>query len=583
MLERPLAPVRPCYGKSRISKGSGRRLRIPAVASNRGKIVLEMSEARLQQARADYEQRAWAKAHRLYSQLDESTELAGPDLERMATAAYLIGKEEEYLRLLERAHHRYLEEDVVERACRCAFWQVLTLLLRGEVGQASGWLGRAHRLLEDRDCVEQGYLLLPEAEKQMAEGDVTAALESATRAGQIAARFGDSDLAASAFHMQGRVLIRQGEVGHGLELLDEVMIAVTGGKLSPIVTGLIYCSVIDACQQIFASGRAQEWTQALSRWCERQPELVAFTGKCLVQRAEVLQLRGDWKAALAEASQACEPERKGEESKPPAAAFYRRGEIHRLRGEFAAAEAAFRQSSRRGREPQPGLAMLRATQGDAEAGLASLRRMLASVTDPLRRARLLPAVTEVALSAGALEEAHSAAEELQAIAARFETDVLTAKAAEALGAVELADGNPKPALKVLRESFATWSRCEAPYGAARVRVLVGLACRELGDEESAQLEFESARATFERLGARPDIARLDALRSGPEEAARDLLTPRESQVLRQIADGMTNREIAGELQVSERTIDRHVSNILAKFGVSSRAAATAYAYRNNLL
>jgi DNA-binding CsgD family transcriptional regulator len=332
-----------------------------------------------------------------------------------------------------------------------------------------------------------------------------------------------------------------------------------------------------------AARRAREWTQALSRWCAEQPELVAFTSKCLVHRAEVLQLRGDWGEAMEEVSHACETDAEGDESKPPASAFYRQGEIHRLRGEFAAAEAAYRRANRRGREPQPGLALLRAAQGDTEAGLAALRRLLAAASDPLRRARLLPALTELALSVGELAQARAAAEELKTIAAEFRTDVLVGKAAQAIGAVELAEGNPGSASTALRESLATWRDCGAPYEAARVRVLIGLACRELGDEESAELEFDSARATFEDLGARTDLARLDALRSGSRRPESELLTPRQLQVLRRVADGKTNREIAGDLRVSERTIDRHVSNILTRLGVSSRAAATAYAFRNNML
>jgi DNA-binding CsgD family transcriptional regulator len=369
----------------------------------------------------------------------------------------------------------------------------------------------------------------------------------------------------------------------GLRLLDEAMIAVSRGELSPIVTGLIYCSVIDACQQVFASSRAREWTLALSRWCEGQPELVAFTGTCLVHRAEVMQSRGAWAEAMTEACRACERVSQSGDWKPPAAAFYRQGEIHRLRGEFGAAEEAYRHASRLGFEPHPGLALLRMAQGRTDAACAAIRRVLSAATDPLQRARLLPAYTDIALAAGEVQEARTACTELDEIAGRYATDVLRAMAAHARGGVELAEARARDALSTLRHACDLWQQGEVPYETARVRLLIALACRELEDGESADLEFDAAKALFEGLGAAPDVARLDALRNRATQADRHGLTPRELQVLRRIAAGKTNKAIATELLVSERTIDRHVSNIFAKLGVTSRAAATADAYRRKLL
>jgi DNA-binding CsgD family transcriptional regulator len=361
------------------------------------------------------------------------------------------------------------------------------------------------------------------------------------------------------------------------------MIAVSADELSPIVTGLIYCSVIDACQQVFALSRAREWTLALTRWCEQQPEMVAFTGTCLVHRAEVMQFSGAWAEAMTEARHACEHVSVAGERKPPAAALYRQAEIHRLRGEFVAAEEAYRNASRLGSEPQPGLALLRMAQGRIDAACAALRRVLSAATDPLDRAKLLPAHVEIALVAGDVQEARGASAELDEIARRYATDVLQAMAAHARGAVELAEGRAQAAVSALRQAFELWQQSEAPYEAARVRLLIALACRELGDAESAGLEFDAARALFERLGAMPDLAYLDSLRKRATQANRHGLTARELQVLRQIAAGKTNKAIATELFVSERTIDRHVSNILTKLGVPSRAAATAYAYNHKLL
>jgi len=542
-----------------------------------------MLEAELERARECYRRRAWREAHELLSHADRTTTLSVDDLERLATSAYLIGRDVDFQHSLERAHDAYLHGGDRPRAARCAFWLGLTLLLRDETGRASGWLARAQRLVEGHDCVEHGYLLLPAAEQRLGESDAGAAFTLAGGAVEIGDRFGDADLTACARHLPGRALIQQGRVQAGFGLLDELMIAVSRGELSPIMTGLIYCSVIEACQQVFALSRAREWTFALTRWCEQQPEILAFTGICLVRRAEIMQFRGSWAEAMTEAHHASERFSQGGGRKPLAAAFYRQGEIHRLQGEFGAAEEAYRNASRLGSEAQPGLALLRMAQGRTDAASAAIRRVLSATSDPLDRAKLLPAYVEIALVGGDRHAARAASVELDEIARRYSTDVLLAMAAHARGAVELAEGRAHASLIALRQAFELWQQGDAPHETARVRVLIALACRELGDLESADLEFDAARTQFERLGAASDLAHLHALRERATRAKQPGLTPRELQVLHQIAAGKTNKAIATELARSERTIDRHVSNILTKLGVPSRAAATAYAYHHKLL
>jgi DNA-binding CsgD family transcriptional regulator len=533
--------------------------------------------------RESYRRRAWGDAYQALSVADQRTPLGIDDLELLATSAYLIGRDRDFHRFLDRAHHAHVQAGARVRAARCAFWLGLTLLFRGETGQATGWLARARRLIEGCDCVEHGYLLLPAAEQHLAEGDSDAAHTAAAGGAEIGARFEDPELIACARHLQGRALIQQDQLQAGLALLDEAMLAVIAEQLSPIMTGLIYCSVIEACQEVFALSRAREWTSALNRWCEKQPEIVAFTDTCLVHRAEIMQFHGGWGDALSEASRACERSRQGGTPEPPAAALYRQAEIHRLRGQFPAAEEAYRNASRLGWEPQPGLALLRLAQGRTDAACAAIRRVLSAATDRRRRAKLLPAYIEVMLATGDFQEARSASRELEGIAEKFGMDVLRAMAAQARGAVELAEGDAGAALARLRPAFEAWRQVEAPYEAARVRVLIGLACRSLGDDEAAGLELGAARAGFERLGAGPELARLKSLSKSATSADAHGLTPRELQVLRLITAGKTNKAIATELSLSERTIDRHVSNILRKLNVPSRAAATAYAYNHKLL
>jgi DNA-binding CsgD family transcriptional regulator/tetratricopeptide (TPR) repeat protein len=534
--------------------------------------------------REAYARRAWPDAFESLSRADRAEPLEAEELELLATCAYMLGRDDEHVRALERAHHAHLETGDTERAVHCAYWIGHNLMLRGEMGPASGWFGRGQRLLEGRDCAERGYLLIPLLVGHTIAGDHEAAYETATEIAEIGTRFADRDLVAIGVHEQGHALVRQGRFEEGLRLLDEVMVAVTAGELSPIVNGMIYCNTIAFWQSVYELRRAREWTEALTRWCEQQPDMVAHTGVCLVHRAEIMQLQGSWDAALEEARRAGERFVEGVlNARVCGKAFYRQGEVHRLRGARGAAEESYREASRRGYEPQPGLALLRLAEGKGDAASSAIRRVLDEASQPRVRAALLPAYVEIMLAAGEVEAARGACRELARIAGDHRSDQLRAMSAQAQGALALADGDPQIALVALREAWQAWQELETPYEEACVRVLVGLACRAAGDEDTAGWELDAARAVFDRLGAGPDVARVDSLAASPAAVAAHGLTSRELQVLRLVARGATNRSIAAELVLSDRTIDRHVSNIFAKLDVSSRAAATAFAYEHDLV
>lgn len=538
----------------------------------------------LERGRKHYKLRAWADAYSALSLADQETPLGAEDLELFAMAAYLVGRDDEYLTTLERAHNAQMNAGHCARAVRCAFWLGFRLLMRSETGRATGWLARAERLLERdaRECAERGYLLLPVVEQHLESGDFETAYAAAADAAAIGERCGDADLIACARHQQGRIRLQQGRVETGLALLDETMLAVTAGELSPMVTGLMYCSVIQACGQVYAFDRTREWTAALAQWCQGQPDMVAFSGVCQVHRAEIMQLQGAWPDAIDEARRAC-TRSQGVDRRAAAAALYQQAEVHRLKGEFAAAEDAYRGASQLGLEPQPGLALLRLAQGRLDAAVTAIRRIASTTVDRLKRMSLLPAYIEIMLAAGEVADARNACLELNDIARTFDTGVPGAIAAHSCGAVELAEGDAQAALGSLRRAFEVWQVIEAPYAAARVRVLIGLACRALGDEDSAGLEIDAARSVFERLGATPDLARIESLMTASPSSHVHGLTPRELQVLRLVAAGETNKRIANKLSLSEKTIDRHVSNILTKLDVSSRTAATAFAYQRKLI
>ena len=492
---------------------------------------------------------AWGEAHAVLAPL--AGELDADGLEQLATAAYMLGRDDEFVAALEaavRAHERS------DHAARCAFWIGLSLALRGEPARAGGWFARAGRLVERHgsDCVERGHLLLPQVIERQVAGDRRGA---------------------------GHARVALGRVEDGLRCVDEAMVAVCAGELSPIVTGLVYCSAIDGCHVNHELGRAQEWTAALARWCDAQPDMVAFTGRCLVHRSELLQLHGAWDEALAEAQRAARRAAHPSEAGAAAEAAYREGEIARLRGDHASAEAAYLRAGHAGSEPQPGLALLRLAQGRTEAAAAAIERALAGTRDPQRRAGLLPAAVEIALAARNDAAARAACAELEAIAAPYRRELLDARVAHARGTLALAGGDAAAALADLRDAQQRWRALEAPYEVARSRELLGLACRALGDDEAARFELDAARAEFARLGAAPDRMRAEtALGRDPLG-----LSGRELEVLRRVAAGDTNRAIAAALVLSDRTVDRHVSNIFAKLGVSTRAAATARAYERGLV
>ena len=549
-----------------------------------GKTSTPASDA-LDRGREAIGRRAWGDAHRWLSTADRDAPLDPDDLERLATAAYLVGRDGESADLWTRAQQEFSRRGEPEAAARCAFWLGFQLMMSGEGARSAGWLARAQRLLEDNalDSVVSGYVLIPPAIRRSFQNDAAGALSMFTEALGVGMRFGDAHLVTMARHGQGRSLVSLGQVAEGVRLLDEVMVALTAGELPPIAVGPVYCSLLDSCHEMLDWRRAQEWTEELSRWWSSQPDLVPFRGQCLVHRSEIMQVQGAWPSAMDQADQACQLL-----AKPPAhpaagAAFYQQGELHRLRGEFSPAAEAYRLASQHGRQPQPGLALLRLAQGQVDVAAAAIRHVIDEGRDRPARAGVLAACAEIMLAAKETATARAVADRLASLLAIHETPFLRALSSGTNGAVLLAEGNAAAAIAVLRDAQAAWAEVGAPYEGARIRVLVGLANRALGDDEMARLELDAARDVFQQLGARPDVERVTQL-TGPG-TSRDAtgLTSREVEVLALIATGKTNRAIAESLRISDKTVARHVSNIFIKLGLSSRAAATAYAYEHDLV
>jgi DNA-binding NarL/FixJ family response regulator len=535
----------------------------------------------LARGRELFEQKAWGKSFRLLEAADRDAALEPDDLERLAVAAYLTGRDEENEQARARAHQAFLARGDLEGAARCACWLAFDLLQRGAMAPASGWLARAERILDEGhlDIAGRGYLLIFDAILCLVKGDPAGALTAFSQAGDIAARFADRDLASLACQGRGRALIYLGRVVEGIALLDEAMTAVIAGDVTPVLAGDIYCSVLEACRETFDLRRSCEWTASLAQWCATQPGLVRYRGECLVYRAEVMQWLGQWDRAAQDAEAACELLAS---RRAAGAAFYRVGDIHRVRGEFAKAETAYARAHERGRQPQPGLSLLRLAQGQIDAAAASIRGVLLDTRTAAARARVLPAAVEILLAAGDVVSAREAAAELSDIASAFDAPVLSAASAHATGAVCLAADDIGGAASSLLSASETWRQLGMPYEEAQTSLLIATVCERRQDRDGCRLAIETARRLFKELHAEHCLARIA---DESERARRPAgpLTERELQVLRLIAAGKTNRDIAAELVISDKTVARHVSNIFDKLGVSSRSGATAWAYQHKLV
>jgi DNA-binding CsgD family transcriptional regulator len=544
---------------------------------------MKHSTTSVARARDAYRRRDWTAARDEFGRARELGERLDADaLYELSDAAWWLGDVRGHLAAAEEAYRAFEADDRSRDAAMTAMFIAISHSLRGDRALASGWMSRCERLLADApaDSVERGYVLYLTGVDYGHDGDAEATLAAARRVQELGRLHGDANLRVAGMVGEGRALLRLGNARAGLALLDEAMVAISTGELSPEWSGDLYCNLMDACHQVADLRRAAEWVAATERWLATMPAAILFAGICRVHRARLEQARGDWDRSEEEARRVCE-ELAEISVANVAEAEYQLGEVRRLRGDLAGAEAAYRRAHAGGRDPQPGMALVRLAQGRlSDAAAALVTALIAASGEALRSAPLLDARVEVAIAAGDLHTADAAAQELAAIAERFGTSGLRAMATRCRGAVRLGRGDAATALPILRDAARRWQELEVPYETARTRMLLAEASRALGDTDAALMELEAAERVFRRLGAELDVARVTSQRGGSRRA--DGLTDREVEVLAHVASGMTNREIAAELVISDKTVARHLSNIFTKLDLPSRTAAAAYAFEHGI-
>jgi len=505
--------------------------------------------------------------------------LSGDELDELGQAAWFVGRDDVSVRAWERAHLRYLDDGDLAAAVRCVFWLGFTLSEHGDEIRAGAWMSRLMELCgrDDATTATDAARALCLAVGAFAHGEAEASVPLFRAAIERADAASDADTLTLATMGLGRALLAGGRMQEAFTELDRVMLLIADGRVSDRAAGPAYCAVIASLLGRGDVERARVWTRELGDWCDAQRGLEPFRGECTLHRAGVLQLGGEWEAAASAADEVCATEKRGETL---ANAWYRAADLHRVAGRPDPARQALRRAAALGREVQPGLALLHRDTGDLAGAWAGLEAARTTPHEPAVRAELLAAAVRVAVDRGRLADARAAADDLRGCAAAFDTLYLRALSARADGEIALAEGRSAEALALLRAAWAAWRRLDAPYDAALTRISIGAAIRGVGDAEGAELEFDAARGVLEGLGAIPDLARLERIAAAPGAASDPGLSRREREVLALVARGWSNRRIAEHLFLSERTVARHVGSILAKLGVPSRSAATAYAFEH---
>jgi DNA-binding CsgD family transcriptional regulator len=511
----------------------------------------------------------------------ELSSLSAAELDRFGESLFWLDRPDDSITVLGRAFRAHVADGNHVGAARAAWQLFYDHALVGEMALANGWLERTRRETDHaKDPAVSGFLAVAESDVAAAAGALEDAVTHAERAVELGRGTGHADLTAMALQAKGRALVACGRFDDGLTALDEAMVAVVNGELTPLFTGWVYCNALSACHDLADLTRAIEWSDSAMRWCDDLREGRLYPGICRLHVVELATLRGTWDSAAVMAQQACD-ELTSHDPRYAGEAHYLIGELHRMAGDLDLGEEAFTRAHQLGRVPQPGLARVRLAQGRLDAAVNGLQLALEPPPQaPLRRTELLATLVEAHLAAGDIEAADTAAAAMADVVGAAGSTYLDAVKQITEAGVLLARGDALAACRRAGEAVERFQGLGLPYDEARAREIRGAAALVIDELDTAQLELAAARETYQRLGAEPDERRVAALLG---EAPASPLSSREIEVLRLVARGGTNKQVAGELVVSEHTVARHLSNIYTKLGVGSRSAATAWAHERSLI
>lgn len=501
---------------------------------------------RLGRALAARDRRDFVAAYDDLTELRRSGGLDTEGLYALGDAAWWLGLIRETIEICEECHERFVAEGRVDRAAMVALETGFHWMMRGDPEVGSGWLSRARRLLEGQPTgAAHGWLLWMDAQMRLEAGDAEGARAGALDLQRLAGELDEPVLGCFGLALQGVMAVRGGDIARGFELLDEAMLPVLAGRIGPGEAGNLYCTMIAICTDLGDVARARRWTEATERWCDRFSSAVMFTGICRIHRAQLLRVQGDLDAAELAASEAC-AELADLNVEVVGEGNYEMGEARRIRGDLAGAATAYDAAESLGRVPEPGRSLLLLAEGRIDEADASIRTALAEQGDPFPRARLLAAQVQICCARGDYAAADAATAELESIARTYDSPGFRAWAAIARGAVLVGSGSPAAAVTPLRAAVTTCRAMGATY-----------------DEGIARGLLEQAVSPQDAPGAEPPGG----------------LTAREWEILSAVAEGLSNRQVAARLVISEKTVARHLANVFAKLGVSSRTAAAAWAHQ----
>lgn len=528
--------------------------------------------ALLEAGRAAAARLDWAGAHRDLTRAADHQALRADDLLLLSDAAWWLGRMAETMALSERVHRLYVEEGRLDRAALCALTTGELWLISGEVPVGLGWIARARRLLAELPEGEvHGYLVFADGQLALETGDDAAVSAATRRLADLARRQASPTLEALGLLLAGTQAVRAGRTTEGFALLDEAMLPVLAGQVEDGFAGNLYCQVMGLCAEVGDVRRMRTWLRTTEKWCARFSDAVMFVGICRMHRVQLLVLDAAWDEAAREAG-LVQRELAEMNAMAVAEAHYQLGELHRRRGVLDDAAREYDAARALGHAAQPGAALLRLAEGRPEDAWSAIAGALEAGPPPSRWRCLGPAV-EIALAGRRLTAATALADELTAVAERTPGSLFRAAAPAARGRIDLADGRPAAAVVALREAVRTYTDLGVPHEAAQVQALLAEACAAAGVPTDAEAAASAAAEARRRLGLLPS----------PHRTTSGTLTAREREVLRLVADGASNHDVAEQLTLSDKTVGRHLANVYAKLGVTSRTAAVARAREQRLI